>query len=94
MADLELAEFIEKLRGELETAIVQGDDREVRFVADKIDLELKIAAERSADAKGRHFLSRFSASGPKRAEAAKPQTRSPRQFECHCLWWAAMASDV
>ncbi len=52
MADLELAEFIEKLRGELETAIVQGDDSEVRFVADKIDLELKIAAERSADAKG------------------------------------------
>ena len=52
MAELELAEFIESLRSELETAIVKGDNSEVRFVADKIDLELKVAAERSADAKG------------------------------------------
>lgn len=52
MAELELAEFIENLRGELETAIVKGDNSEVRFVADKIDLELKVAVERSANAKG------------------------------------------
>jgi Trypsin-co-occurring domain 2 len=47
---IELAEFVAQLRAELNRAIVDGESQAIRFDCGPIQLELEIAAERSADA--------------------------------------------
>ena len=50
--EIALAEMIEALRRELETAQVQGSGRAVAFGVDKVDLELKVVVSRKAKGEG------------------------------------------
>lgn len=47
-----LSKFISELRAELATAITDGKDEELRFVASNIELELQIGAETKTDGTG------------------------------------------
>lgn len=50
---IELSDFIESLRGELIAAMERGAGQDLRFVADKVELELKVAAETGEKADGK-----------------------------------------
>jgi hypothetical protein len=50
---IELAEFVAQLRAELTRAISEGEDQAIKFDCGPIELELEVAAERSADAGAR-----------------------------------------
>ncbi len=77
MAGIELSEFIESLRSEIQDAMLQGDGAELRFVADKIDLELRVAAERKMKGGGGMSFKVFGvgAEGSGGAEAADVVTQ-------------------
>ena len=47
---LELAEMIKQLRAELTTAAEEGQDKDVRFTVEDIELELDITVEQQAKA--------------------------------------------
>ena len=47
---LELAEMIQQLRAELSTAAKEGDDKDIRFTVEDIELELDITTEQQAKA--------------------------------------------
>lgn len=53
MAELGLAETIEALREELETAIASSDDRRLRFLVGPIQVELHVGVRREAGAGGK-----------------------------------------
>lgn len=50
--DIALAEMIEALRHELETAQIQGAGRTVAFGVEKVDLELKVTVSRKGKGEG------------------------------------------
>lgn len=50
---IELSEFVAQLRAELTRAINDGEDQAIKFDCGPIELELEVAAERSADAGAR-----------------------------------------
>lgn len=50
---LNLADFIENLRAELEESMTRGEGSELRFLAETIELELQVAARRAVDGSGK-----------------------------------------
>lgn len=50
---IQLAKFIEELRGELSAAITAGADATYRFRAKAIEVELQVAAEHKHDGSGK-----------------------------------------
>src|SRR4051794_5058264 len=52
MPDIELATYIESLRGELEAAIDAGKGKQLRFFNDRIEIELDVGVETRLDGKG------------------------------------------
>ena len=51
MANVELADYIDSLRQELELAINRGQSKDLRFLLEKIDLEVEIVVDTSGTAK-------------------------------------------
>jgi hypothetical protein len=51
VAEIELANYIEALRSELEAAISQGENKTVRFGLEKIDLDIEVSVDTSGQAK-------------------------------------------
>ena len=51
MGDIVLADYIEGLRAELQSAVQSGQNQDVRFALDKIDLELEVIVEAGISAK-------------------------------------------
>jgi hypothetical protein len=53
MEAFELSDFIAQLRAELSTAILEGANSKLRFVAKAVELELEIGAETRNDGSGK-----------------------------------------
>jgi hypothetical protein len=51
MGEIELSDAISALRGQLTKALAEGEGEMIRLAAEKIELELQVAATKSADAK-------------------------------------------
>lgn len=52
MAEIELADYIEGLRHELELAVKRGGEQAVRFLLEKVDLEVAVAITTEGEVKG------------------------------------------
>jgi hypothetical protein len=52
-AELPLSAYIDNLRSELETAMKAGEDEELRFFIDKVDLEVTVEVKRLTDTTGK-----------------------------------------
>jgi hypothetical protein len=51
VANIELADYIDSLRQELDRAIKGGQDKDLRFLLEKIDLEVEVVVDKSASGK-------------------------------------------
>lgn len=53
MAELGLAEAVKALRAELQEAVAQASDEEIRFVVGPVQMEFNVAVRREAGASGK-----------------------------------------
>lgn len=51
--DIYLSEFIEQLRSELQTAMDKGGQADLKFLAKTVELELEVAAQKTAGVDGK-----------------------------------------
>lgn len=52
MAEMDLTQVVRALRTQLNDAVKEGDDQEIRFEATAIELELNIGVKKSVEGKG------------------------------------------
>jgi len=78
MAAIELSEYIESLRNEFQRAIERGDDHDLRFVTEKVDLEVAVSVEQTGGGKGeakfRFFVFDATVGGDGKVAAKSTQT--------------------